>query len=455
MVLTGDQVALLNHLLDQALPLDKDGRKRWLQSLSPEYQSLVPALHQALWSDDPRASIAVLAGKPTIGDDPNAVTAMASGLRVGQWIGPYRLVRELGVGGMAVVWLAQRDDEASRREVALKLPLMSRLRRDLAGRFARECDILAKLEHPNIARMYDAGVSADGLPYLAMEYVQGKPITLWSDTHQLGLSERLELFLQVLDAVQYAHSLQVVHRDLKPSNLLVTDWGQVRLLDFGVAKILDEGQDALRTDLTQVYGRMLTPDYASPEQLMGTGLSAASDIYALGVVLYELLVGDRPYRIKPDSSAAPLQQAVKDAQIRRPSTQVQATAAASRATTREKLVRRLRGDLDTIALKALAKRPTERYASAVSFAADVRRYLSGDPIEAGADRPMVKFSRFLERHPFATATFVTLFAAAIELAIEHQDVLAPRFRQYVDALAARAATMLHHGAADEATKRPH
>src|SRR5260370_2875067 len=156
---------------------------------------------------------------------------------------------------------------------------MSRLRRDVAGRFARECDILAKLEPPNIARMYEAGVSADGLPYLALEYVEGKPLTLWCDAHQLGLRERLELFLQVLGAVHYAHGRQVVHRDLKPSNLLDTSWGQVRLLDFGVAKMLADGQDVVRTDLTQVYGRMLTPDYASPYQLQSTLIRAASDTY--------------------------------------------------------------------------------------------------------------------------------------------------------------------------------
>jgi serine/threonine-protein kinase len=453
MVLTGEQVARLSQLLDQALPLDKDSRERWLDSLSPEYRSLVPALRQALMSDDPQASAALLAGLPTIGDQPNAVTTTATGLRVGQWIGPYQLVRELGAGGMAIVWLAQRADDASQGEVALKLPLMSRLRRDLAGRFARECDILAKLEHPNIARMYEAGVSADGLPYLAMEYVEGKPLTSWCDAHQMGVRERLELFLQVLDAVHYAHSHQVVHRDLKPSNLLVTEWGQVRLLDFGVAKMLEDGKDAVRTDLTQVYGRMLTPDYASPEQLMGTAISAASDIYALGVVLYELLVGDRPYRIKPESSSVPLEKAIKDAQIRKPSTQVQATAAAARATTRDKLARRLRGDLDTMVLKALAKRPADRYASAVLFAADVHRYLGGDPIEAGSDRPMARLSRFLESHPFATATVVTLVAAAIELAIQNPGTWAPAFQEVVDGLSARTSTMLRHWRSDEPQKR--
>ena len=450
MVLTGDQVALLSQLLDQALPLDKDGRERWLRALSPEYQALEPALRQALLSAGAGASVTL----PT-SEGAGDLSMMALGLRAGQRIGPYLLVRELGAGGMAVVWLAQRAGEASGREVALKLPLMSRLRRDLAGRFARECDILAKLEHPNIARMYEAGVSADGLPYLALEYVEGKPLTLWCDAHQLGLRERLELFLQVLGAVHYAHGRQVVHRDLKPSNLLVTSWGQVRLLDFGVAKMLADGQDVVRTDLTQVYGRMLTPDYASPEQLQGTVISAASDIYALGVVLYELLVGERPYRIKSESSPVPLEQAIKVAQIRKPSTQVQATAAATRATTREKLVRRLRGDLDAIVLKALAKHPKDRYSSAVAFSSDVKRYLNGDRVEADSNRPTVRLGRFLERHPFSTATTVTLIAAAIELTAQNPNDWAPAVHAYVDQVAARTATLFSHWRSDEPTKRPH
>jgi len=198
-------------------------------------------------------------------------------------IGPYRLVRPLGAGGMAEVWLARRADGSFEREVALKLPMLSRLRKDLASRFARERDILAGLEHPNIARMYDAGVSAERLPYLAMEYVQGEPLTTSCDAHRLGIRERLKLFLQVLDAVQYAHGHHVIHRDIKPSNILVTDSGQVRLLDFGVAKLLAQEDD--QTELTQLYGRALTQEYASPELVRGDTIDARADVYSSGVVL--------------------------------------------------------------------------------------------------------------------------------------------------------------------------
>ena len=419
MGLTADQIAALSRLLDQALPLDRDSRERWLEDLSAEHMALWPALRQALLvDDDPALTSELFATVPKAGRGANAAaTILTAGLQPGQRIGPYKLMRELGSGGMAVVWLAQRADGAFRREVALKLPLLSRLRRDLAERFAREREILAQLEHPNIARLYDAGVAADGLPYLALEYVEGQPLTAWCDEHQYSVRERLKLFLQVLDAVQYAHACHVIHRDLKPSNILVTAAGQVRLLDFGVAKLLAEGEEADRTDLTRVYGRVLTPDYASPEQLRNDAVGASSDIYALGVVLYELLVGNRPYRIKTDSSQLPLERAIEAAQIRRPSTQVQAPAAAVRATTQHKLMRRLRGDLDAIVLKALAKDPEDRYPTATAFADDLQRYLSGEPIEARPPRLTYRLGKLVLRHRLATGATAVLLGAALALTV--------------------------------------
>src|SRR5213082_707497 len=223
---------------------------------------------------------------------------------------------------MAEVWLAERADGAFKRDVALKLPVLLRLREDLASRFARERDILAALEHPNIARLYDAGVSSNGLPYLAMEYVPGEPLTDWCDAHRLAIRERVRLFLQVLDAVQYAHGQRVIHRDIKPSNILVTDSGQVRLLDFGVAKLLAREEE--QPDLTQRYGRVLTPDYASPELVRGEQLGAAGDVYALGVVLYELLSGNRRYHLQAGVSVAQLEHAIAAVEVKRPSTRVAA-----------------------------------------------------------------------------------------------------------------------------------
>src|SRR6266404_6447043 len=368
MGLSVPQMALMSRLLDEALPLDAAARRVWLERLSSEYLDLAQCLREALLPGDSQAadfkSLSTLP-KFASADDGGAVAA--SGLQPGARVGPYELFRPVGAGGMAEVWLARRADGAFKREVALKLPKLTHLRADLEQRFARERDILASLEHPNIARLYDAGVTADGLPYLAMEYVPGQPLITWCDARRLGLRERIKLFQQVLDAVQYAHAHRVIHRDLKPSNILVTPAGQVRLLDFGVAKLLTR-QDEQHVQLTQLYGRALTPEYASPELLRGEPLDTVSDIYSLGVVLYELLTGSRPRQIEASVSAVELEQAMGTAPIERPSTQLAMEAGPARATTQHKLARRLRGDLDAIVLRALSKEPQKRYASASALA---------------------------------------------------------------------------------------
>jgi serine/threonine protein kinase/Tfp pilus assembly protein PilF len=373
------------------LSLDEDSRRDYLTELAGNDPSLEAEVAELL-------AVYLAAGDEFL-NTPAAnllVPQPASGLDSGRQVGPYVLIKLLGAGGMAEVWLAQRADGAFKREVALKLPMVSRLRKDLEERFARERDILAKLEHPNIARLYDGGVDAQGLPYLAMEYVPGQPLTPWCDEHKLGINERLRLFLCVLEAVRYAHGQQVIHRDIKPSNILVTESGQVRLLDFGVAKLLAD--EAAGTQLTSLYGRALTPDYASPELLKGGSIDVRSDVYSLGMVLHELLSGVRPYRLPCGAWLGTLEQAVATAEVKRPSTQLTEGAAAARATTRQKLAQQIRGDLDVITLKALAKDPGERYESASAMADDVGRYLDHRPIRARKAPLSYRLEKFVRRN---------------------------------------------------------
>ena len=406
MRLTVQQMALMSRLLDEALPLDEAARRLWLADLSPEYHDLAKDLRAALLPDATgSAEVHSFLEAP-----PNLHVEAASGLQPGAAVGSYVLVRVLGQGGMAEVWLARRADGAFKREVALKLPLLTHSRRDLAQRFALERNILASLEHPNIARLYDAGIDALGAPYLAMEYVQGQPLTDWCDAQSLGLSDRLRLFLQVLEAVRFAHEKQVIHRDLKPSNILVTDSGQVRLLDFGVAKLLEGEAD--HTSLTSIYGRALTPDYASPELLRGDLVDARCDIYSLGILLYELLTGTRPYRLKSAASMGLIEQAIGTLEIKRPST-VSNLLDEDRSAAKQVRAGQLRGDLDSIVLKALDKEPSKRYQSATAFEEDIKRYLARRPVRARPARIADHLYKFSLRNKSSVIVAALALAAIV------------------------------------------
>jgi len=314
-------------------------------------------------------------------------------------VGPYRLLRELGVGGMGAVWLAERADGTLKRQVALKLP-RAVWSTGLAQRMARERDILASLEHPHIARLYDAGTDAQGRPFLALEYVEGQPIDVYCRERALNTKARLTLLLQVARAVAFAHSRLVVHRDLKPANILVTAGGQVRLLDFGIAKLM-EGDRTQETQLTQLAGHALTLDYASPEQIRGEQIGTASDVYSLGVVAYELLTGARPYKLKR-GSAAELEETI--ATVDAPLASATATDTAAR--------KELRGDLDAILNTALRKDAQQRYASVDALAQDIERHMRGEPVQARPDSTGYRLRKFVGRNRLAVGA-----AAAVLLAV--------------------------------------
>lgn len=378
MSLNGDEWTAISRLLDEALDLPEASRLAWVEHLGPEYDAVRPQLRRMLERPPLPASRLSLPRFDAGADDENDEhdESPESGVP-GALVGPYRLIRKLADGGMGSVWLAERADGLVSRPVALKLPRGTWHGTTLSDRMAREREILARLEHPHIARLYDTGLTTTGQPYLAIEYVTGRHIDDYCAHHALDVTSRLQLFLQVLDAVAHAHARLIVHRDLKPSNILVTDDGQVKLLDFGIAKLLTQGR-AADTQLTDTGGRPLTPGYASPEQAAGDPLTIASDIYSLGVVLHELLTGERPEPAEPT--------------IALPSTRAPGPMAPT-----------LRGDVDTIVLKALKFQAAERYATVNALADDIRRHLRGLPILARPDSPWYRFSKFARRHALPLA----------------------------------------------------
>ena len=390
--------------LDEALAIAPAQRPAWLAGL-PETEAIKATLRRllaepaAVETDDllvtlPRITLAPAA--PPVGDAADAAEAATAG----QLIGPYRLIHELGSGGMGMVWLAERIDGSLKRRVALKLPRLG-WTRGLAARMSRERDILASLDHPNIARIYDAGLDAQGRPYLALEYVEGQAIDLYCQRLALTIPQRLQLILQVAHAVAHAHARLVVHRDLKPANILVTAAGEVRLLDFGIAKLM-EGELTRDTQLTQQAGRPLTLAYASPEQIRGEPIGTASDVYSLGVVAYELLAGDKPYLLKRDSAAA-LEEAIVTADQRLAST-ASGDPVARKA---------LKGDLDAILNKALKRPVAERYPTVDALAQDIERHLAQQPVLARPDAAGYRLRKFLLRNQRPVAAAAAAVAALL------------------------------------------
>jgi hypothetical protein len=388
MPLHPEEVAELSHLLDEVLALDTTERDAWLANLQQTKPEAAKRLHTMLKQAE--ASDTGLLPKLPKADD-EAVAA------AGERVGPYVLIREIGRGGMGSVWLADRADGAFKRRLALKLPRLT-WSAGLAKRMARERDIGALLEHPNIARLYDAGLDEHGRPYIAMEYIEGQPIDVYCREHALELRAKLQLFVSVAQAVTYAHGRLVLHRDLKPSNVLVDASGQPHLLDFGIAKLLDDPAGA---ELTQEQGRVLTLSYAAPEHIAGRPIGVTADVYALGVLLYELLTGTLPYTTKRQSPGA-LEDAILAGDAPPPSSRV----------AEARYARPLRGDLDAIVGKAIKRDPNERYQTAEALAADIQRYLDGHAIEARPDSAWYRLRKAVVRHrlPVLAAAAVTVVA---------------------------------------------
>lgn len=329
-------------------------------------------------------------------------------------LGPYRVIREIGRGGMGAVYLAERDDQQFEKRVAIKLVKRGMDTDEVLRRFRYERQILASLEHPNIARLYDGGVSDDGRPYLVMEYIEGQAIDIYCDQLCLTVDRRLELFRSVCEAVQFAHQNLIIHRDLKPSNILVTPDGTIKLLDFGIARLLQH--DAPDDTSARTETRAFTPEYASPEQILGHRATTASDVYGLGVVLHQLLAGRRDVVTGTQDDRNHAARELVDRLPDRPSDSARAgvaTIAAARGTSIERLVRRLKGDVDAIVLKALEKEPTRRYDSPRAFAADVERHLTGAPVIARRATHGYRLWRYARRHRSGVAASLTLGALIV------------------------------------------
>lgn len=414
--LSSDQWREISPLLDEALALPDDQREAWLQSLTASKPQLIGLLRGLL--EEHRA--------PSLENFLEYSPAPDGGSYLrGQTVGPYTLISPIGQGGMGRVWLAERSDGRFERRVAIKFLQFSVATRAGAERFKREGRILGSLTHPHIAELIDAGVMPDGQPFMVLEYVEGEPIDQYCDARSLSVNARIRLFLDVLAALSHAHSNLIVHRDIKPSNVLVSAQGEVKLLDFGIAKLLDDkNQPSAATLLTQEAGSALTPEYAAPEQLTGEAITTATDVYALGLLLYVLLTGQHPARASTHSTADLIKAIVEGAPRRMSDAVTHAfgkpeallAEAANRGTTPEKLRRLLRGDLDTIVAKALKKNARERYASVSAMAGDLHRLLRHEPISARPDNIGYVTAKFLRRY-WATVTALTFVIASLSVGL--------------------------------------
>jgi len=410
-------------LLDTALEMPVDARADWVASLAGKPLHITAALRDLLTrrtTDDFLQQLPQFTGST----DLLGTAGGSDTLDVGGTVGPYRMTARLGRGGMSTVWVGERIDGMLKRRVAIKLPQVSWAIPEAARRMARERDLLSSLEHPNIARLYDAGVGVDGRPYLALQLVDGRPIDDYCADRRVDIATRVGILLQTARAVAYAHSCSISHRDLKPSNILVDAAGQVHLLDFGIGKLLEPDVPAAADD-TQFGSRLFTPDYASPEQLRGEPVTASTDVFSLGVVLYQVLCGKLPFASRSGFRDPRPPSAMCHDRV---------------------MSQTLRGDLDTITLKALKESPSERFSSMASFADDLNRYLRGEPVLAQPDSAWYRLRKFAARNRRVLravgATVLVTGALGAGLAVrqarEHQTETTRALASSADAMALRS-----------------
>ena len=400
----------LSRLLDQMLDMPEAQRAPWLDALRSEDPEMAASLERALADRESQGFASFLEGPP-----PLVVEGLESTL-VGRHIGPYIVDSEAGRGGMGSVWRARRADGRYEGTVAIKFVHAMWIGKAGEQRFQFEGRVLARLNHPNIARLLDAGVAEVSQPYLVLEYVEGEPIDAYCERVGLDVEARVKLFLGVLQAVAHAHSNLIVHRDIKPGNVFVKSDGTVKLLDFGIAKLMDDDSEAAQ--MTRASAIALTPQYAAPEQLLGQSISTATDVYALGLLLYLLLTGKHPVPQGTRSSAA-LMHAVLTEEPPRASSAVEITAVRARS---------LEGDLDNILHKAMKKNPAERYASVEAFADDLRRYLADEPVHARPDTSFYRVGKFIKRHQAGTA-LASIAIAALTVSVVVATIQADRARR--------------------------
>ena len=429
--LSSDRWREISPYLDHALSLPEEERAAWLADFRAQRSDLADLLEKLLEEHQALAEEHFLEYQPLRPTDEQSAA--------GRSIGAYRLISPIGEGGMGSVWLAERNDGRFERQVAVKFLHFALASHTVAERFKREGRILAQLAHPHIAELIDAGVTSNGEPYLVLEYVQGKQIDEYCDEHKLGVDARIALFLDVLAAVAHAHANLVVHRDIKPPNVLISSDGNVKLLDFGIAKLLDdEANGVSATLLTLEGGAGLTPQFAAPEQVTGGAITTATDVYALGVLLYLLLTGQHPAGPGAHSTAG-LVKAITETDPAKPSDAIgspnlesSSREASKRGATPDKLRRQLRGDLDTILAKTLKKKADERYASVVALGDDLRRYLGHEPIRARPDTISYRAGKYIRRHRVgvaaATALVILLVGFAVMQAVQLRRITRERDR---------------------------